>query len=276
MKTCTTVAETRIALAGAPRPVGFFPTMGALHEGHAQVMRRCRAECATAVASVFVNPTQFGPGEDLARYPRDLAADQRLLGEIGVDLLFAPSGAEMYPEGFEASIDIGSLATVYEGAARPGHFAGVCTVVLKLFHIVAPSRAYFSWKDAQQLAVLRKMVRDLDLDLEIVPAETVRDEDGLAMSSRNAYLSAKERTRALGLSRGLFRGRALWQAGERDPAPLVEAARDPALDYDYLACVDPETFADPVAGRPALLVAAVRVGGTRLIDSVFLDLGRSA
>ncbi|MHC4971249.1 MAG: pantoate--beta-alanine ligase [Planctomycetota bacterium] len=276
MKTCTTVAETRIALAGAPRPVGFFPTMGALHAGHAEVMRRCRAECATAVASVFVNPTQFGPGEDLARYPRDLDSDARLLAEIGVDLLFAPPAAEMYPEGPGATIDIGPLATVYEGASRPGHFGGVCTVVLKLFHIVAPNRAYFARKDAQQLAVIRRMVRDLDVDIEIVAAETVRDADGLALSSRNAYLGPDDRARAVGLSRGLFRGRSAWQGGERDPARLVEEARDPALDYDYLACVDPETFAAPAPGGPALLIAAVRVGGTRLIDNVFLDLGPSA
>ncbi len=270
MKTCTTVAEARIALAGAPRPVGFFPTMGALHAGHAEVMRRCRAECATAVASVFLNPTQFGPGEDLARYPRDLAADQRLLEEIGVDLLFAPAVEEMYPAGFRASIDIGPLATVYEGAVRPGHFAGVCTVVLKLFHIVAPNRAYFAWKDAQQLAVLRKMVRDLDVDVEIVPAETVRDSDGLALSSRNAYLSPEGRARALGLSLGLFRGRDAWDGGERDPGRLVDLAREEGLDYDYLACVDPETFAAPAPGGPALLIGAVRVGGTRLIDNVLL------
>jgi pantoate--beta-alanine ligase len=276
VRTCTTVAETRIALAGAPRPLGFFPTMGALHEGHAAVMRRCREECATAVASVFVNPTQFGPGEDLARYPRDLAADERLLGDIGVDLLFAPPSDEMYPEGFVASVDIGPLATVYEGAARPGHFRGVCTVVLKLLHIVAPDRAYFAWKDAQQLAVIRRMVRDLDLPTEIVPARTVRDADGLALSSRNAYLGREDRARALGLARGLSRGRSAWQAGERDPDRLVEVARDPALDYDYLACVDPETFAAPPPAGPALLIAAVRVGGTRLIDNVFLDAGRSA
>jgi len=276
VKTCTTVAETRIALAGAPRPVGFFPTMGALHDGHATVMRRCRAECATAVASVFVNPTQFGPAEDLAKYPRDLAADERLLSGIGVDLLFAPSAREMYPDGPGATIDIGPLATLYEGASRPGHFAGVCTVVLKLFHIVAPNRAYFARKDAQQLAVIRRMARDLDVDLEIVAAETVRDADGLALSSRNAHLGPEDRARAVGLSHGLFRGRSAWEAGERDPARLVEAARDPALDYDYLACVDPATLAAPGPAGPALLIAAVRVGGIRLIDNVFLDLGERA
>jgi pantoate--beta-alanine ligase len=234
-------------------------------------MRRCRAECATTVASVFVNPTQFGPREDLERYPRDLAADRRQLEEIGVDVLFAPGAETLYPEGFAASVDVGPLGTVYEGAQRPGHFNGVGTVVLKLFHIVQPNRAYFAWKDAQQLAIVRKLVRDLDLDLEIVPAETERDEDGLALSSRNAYLDRDQRVRALGLSWGLFRGRSAWQQGERDPATLVELARDPALDYDYLACVDPETFEEPAAQGPALLIAAVRVGGTRLIDSVYLE-----
>jgi pantoate--beta-alanine ligase len=228
------------------------------------------------VASVFVNPTQFGPGEDLARYPRDLAADERLLSGIGVDLLFAPSAAEMYPEGPAATIDIGTLATLYEGASRPGHFGGVCTVVLKLFHIVAPNRAYFARKDAQQLAVIRRMVRDLDVDLEIVAAETVRDADGLALSSRNTFLGPEDRAKAVGLSRGLFRGRSAWERGERDPERLVGAARDPALDYDYLACVDPETFAAPGPDGTALLIAAVRVGGIRLIDNVFLDLGKRA
>jgi len=276
VRTCTTVAETRIALAGAPRPVGFFPTMGALHEGHAAVMRRCRAECATAVASVFVNPAQFGPHEDLAHYPRDFAADERVLRGIGVDLLFAPSAREMYPDGFAATVDVGPLATLYEGASRPGHFGGVCTVVLKLFHIVAPNRAYFARKDAQQLAVIRKLVHDLDLDIEIVPAQTVRDPDGLALSSRNAYLGPEDRARALGLSRGLSRGRSAWQEGERDPVRLLEAARDPGLGYDYLACVDPESFAAPAPDGPALLIAAVRVGGIRLIDNVLLDAGRRA
>jgi pantoate--beta-alanine ligase len=244
--------------------------MGALHEGHATLVRRCRDECGTVVASVFVNPLQFGPKEDFARYPRDLAKDARLLGSLGTDALFAPEAAELYPAGFGTAVDVGSLATVFEGKVRPGHFAGVCTVVLKLFHAVAPDRAYFGRKDAQQLAVLTRMTRDLDLPVAIVAVDTVRDPDGLALSSRNAYLSPEERRRALGLHAGLRRAREAWDRGERDPDRLAEAARDPGLDYDYLACVDPGTFRAPRAEGPALLVAAVRVGKTRLIDNVEL------
>jgi len=257
-------------LAGAPRPVGFVPTMGALHDGHAELLRRCRAECPTVVASIFVNPLQFGANEDLSRYPRDLRKDQRLLEREGTDVLFAPEAGDLYPEGFSASVDIGPLASVYEGAVRPGHFAGVCTVVLKLFHIVRPDVAYFGQKDAQQLAVIRKMVRDLDLDVGIEAVPIVRAKDGLALSSRNAYLSPEERGEALGLSRGLLRARALFEKGERSPDRLVEAAREKALAYDYLAAVDPATFGAPAPGAPLLLVAVARVGGTRLLDNVLL------
>ena len=259
-----------MALAGAPRPVGFVATMGALHEGHAELVRRCRAACATVVASVFVNPLQFGPSEDLARYPRDLGKDRRLLEQHGCNVLFAPAAEDVYPDGFSASIDIGALATVYEGAVRPGHFAGVCTVVLKLFHIVKPDVAYFGRKDAQQLAVLRKLVKDLDLDIAIEAVETVRAPDGLALSSRNAYLSPAEREQGLGLSRGLSRARSLWEKGERDPVRLVGAARERGLSYDYLAAVDPDGFGPPGAGGPILVVAAARVGSTRLLDNVLL------
>lgn len=270
MRTYVTVPELRVALAGAPRPVGFVPTMGALHEGHAELVRRCRDRCATVVASVFVNPLQFGPNEDLAKYPRDLAKDQRLLEREGCQALFAPSPAELYPEGFAARVEIGPLASVFEGAVRPGHFAGVCTVVLKLFHAVKPDVAFFGRKDAQQLAVIRKLVRDLDLDVAIEPVETVRAEDGLALSSRNAYLSPEEREEALGISRGLFRARALFGKGERAKERLLEAAREKGLSYDYLAAVDPDTFGDPAPGAPLLLIAAARVGKTRLLDNILL------
>ncbi|MCK6460725.1 MAG: pantoate--beta-alanine ligase [Planctomycetes bacterium] len=270
MRTYATVPELRVALAGAPRPVGFVPTMGALHEGHAELVRRCRAACGTVVASIFVNPLQFGPSEDLARYPRDLAKDQRLLEREGTDVLFAPEPAELYPDGFAARVDIGPLATVYEGAIRPGHFAGVCTVVLKLFHIVKPDVAFFGRKDAQQLAVIRKLARDLDLDVAIEPVDTVRAEDGLALSSRNAYLSPGERGEGLGISRGLFRARALFEKGERSAKRLVEAAREKGLAYDYLEAVDPDTFGPPAPGAPLLLVAAARVGKTRLLDNILL------
>jgi pantoate--beta-alanine ligase len=270
LRTYATIPELRVALAGAPRPVGFVPTMGALHEGHAELLRRCRAACATVVSSVFVNPMQFGPSEDLAKYPRDLPKDQRLLEREGCQVLFAPEARELYPDGFSAKVDIGPLATVFEGAIRPGHFAGVCTVVLKLFHIVKPDVAFFGQKDAQQLAVIRKLVRDLDLDVAIEAVPTVRAEDGLALSSRNAYLSPAEREQAPGISKGLFRARTLFEKGERATSRLVEAARDKALAYDYLVAVDPDTFGDPAPGAPLLLVAAARVGRTRLLDNILL------
>jgi len=244
--------------------------MGALHDGHAALVRRCREECATTVASIFVNPMQFGPGEDLDRYPRPFEADRARLAELGCDVLFAPAPEEMVRAGEATSIEPGPLAARFKGAERPGHSSGVCTIVMKLFHVVRPDRAYFGRKDAQQLAIVTAMARDLDLDLEIVPVDTVRDPDGLALSSRNAYLSPEERVLALGLSRGLFRARDRWGAGERDPARLVAAAREPGLAYDYLECVDPLTFAPPPPGGPALLVAAVRVGRTRLLDNCLL------
>jgi pantoate--beta-alanine ligase len=222
------------------------------------------------VASVFVNPKQFGPAEDLGRYPRDLERDAELLSGLGTDVLFHPSAESMYPEGFVAEVRAGPLATVLEGKERPGHFDGVCTVVLKLLHIIGPDRAYFGWKDAQQLAVLRRMVRDLDLPVEIVPVETVRDADGLALSSRNAYLGPAQRALALGLWEGLRRAREAWEAGEGDLDRIEAAARTPGLDYDYAVCVDPETFDRPGPRGPARIVAAVRVGGTRLIDNVAL------
>ena len=267
MKTCASVAETRLALAGAPRPLGFVPTLGALHDGHAALVRRCREECATVVASVFLNPLQFEEIEDLERYPGDFEADRDLLASLGTDLLFAPPPAEIYPPGFSARIDIGPLGACYEGEVRPGHFAGVCTVVLKLFHIVLPDRVYFGRKDAQQIAVIGQLVRDLDLGLTVVPVETVRDRDGLALSSRNARLSPEERELALGLSRGLFRAQEAWARGERE---VVDLARDPELEYEYLARVDPDSFGPPAAAGPSLLIAAVRVGSTRLIDNVSL------
>jgi pantoate--beta-alanine ligase len=270
LRTFASIPELRVALAGAPRPVGFVPTMGALHDGHAELVRRCRAACPTVVASVFVNPLQFGPNEDLARYPRDLEKDRRLLEQHGCNVLFAPRAEDIYPDGFSTAIEIGPLATVYEGAVRPGHFAGVCTVVLKLLHIVKPDVTYFGRKDAQQLAVLTKLVKDLDVDVSIEAVETVRAPDGLALSSRNAYLSPAEREQGLGLSRGLFRARTLFEKGERAPARLAETAREPGLSYDYLAAVDPMTFGPPGPRSPLLLVAAARVGRTRLLDNVLL------
>ena len=251
---------------------GFVPTMGALHEGHLSLVRRARKASKCVVVSIFVNPLQFGPAEDLDRYPRQEEKNLALLREEGVDFAFLPAAEDFYPPGFETRVVPGSVAEPLEGAFRPGHFAGVCTVVLKLFHLVGPHAAWFGAKDAQQLAVIRRMARDLSLPVRIEVGPTVREPDGLALSSRNRYLSPQERERALSLPRGLFAARRAHGGGERSGAVLVETARrelDPALEVDYLEIRDPHTFrpvADPV--EEGLLLAAVRVGATRLIDNV--------
>jgi pantoate--beta-alanine ligase len=235
--------------------VGLVATMGALHNGHRALLRRARAECDEVVMSLFVNPAQFGPGEDFDRYPRDEVRDRAVAAEEGVDRVYAPTVAEMYPEGFSTTVSVGSLGSIFEGAHRPGHFDGVATVVLKLFNVVRPDVAYFGQKDAQQLAVIRRMTADLGLGVEIRAVETVREDDGLALSSRNAYLSPDERRRAATLHRAL--------AG-RDPG-LVEG------DVDYLAVVDADTFAE-VEPRPgALVIGAARFGSTRLIDNIRIE-----
>jgi len=271
MKRVASVADLREVRAALPRPVGFVPTLGALHAGHAANVRRAREECASVVASVFVNPTQFNDAGDLAGYPRDLEADARLLEDCGCDVLFAPEPAEVYPDGFAIEMDAGPLATLFEGAHRPGHFGGVCVVVTKLFHMVSPDRAYFGRKDAQQLAVIRQLVRDLDFDVTIVPVETVREPDGLALSSRNVRLTPTGRIHALGISAGLFRARDAWDNGERDPERLAATTRAAGLDYDYCACVDPDTFGPMRSGGPALLIVAATIDRVRLIDSVQLS-----
>ena len=265
MKICKSVVDLRVALAGAPRPVGFVPTMGALHDGHASLVRRCRDECASVVASVYVNELQFDRRRDLDRYPRVLEDDCAILESLGANVVFAPDA--LYGDGHTTHVECDRLADVYEGAHRPGHFRGVCTVVLKLFHIVNPDRAYFGEKDAQQLAVIRAMVSDLDLAVAIVACETVRDADGLALSSRNAFLPPAQLTLARGISRGLFAAREAWAGGERDPERLCAVGRSDGIDYDYLACVDPETFQPP----GPLMIAAARFGETRLIDNLRLD-----
>ena len=235
--------------------LGLVPTMGALHAGHRALLRRARAECDEVVMSLFVNPAQFGPGEDFDRYPRDEARDRAIAAAEGVDRVFAPTVAEMYPDGFSTTVSVGALGTVFEGAYRPGHFDGVATVVLKLFAAVRPDAAYFGEKDAQQLAVIRRMTADLGLGVEIRAVETVREDDGLALSSRNAYLSPDERRRAPSLHRAL---------AARD-ADLVEG------DVDYVAVVDPDTFAE-VDPRPgALVIGAARFGSTRLIDTIRIE-----
>ena len=235
--------------------VGLVPTMGALHAGHRALLRAARGENDRVVMSLFVNPTQFVEGEDFERYPRDEGRDREIAAEEGVDEVLAPAVEDMYPSGFATAIDVGPLGSRFEGAFRPGHFAGVATVVMKLLQRVRPSAAYFGQKDAQQLAVVRRMVRDLDVPVDIRSVSTVRDPDGLALASRNAYLSAAERARAASLYRALV---------ARDPS-LVEG------ELDYLAVVDPDTF-DKVDPRPgALVIGAARFGGTRLIDNIVLE-----
>jgi pantoate--beta-alanine ligase len=272
------VVETpSAALAAArrlPAPLGFVPTMGALHAGHLSLVERAARENASVAASIFVNPLQFGANEDFARYPRAFERDAALFEEAGVALLYAPSPATMYPPGFAVRIDPGPAANGFEGAARPGHFAGVATVVVKLLNALQPARLYLGQKDAQQVAVLRAVVRDLDLPVEVVVAPTWRESDGLALSSRNVYLSDEHRAAAPSLYRALDAvGRAIRE-GERDCAAAVRAGAalvESPLELEYLAVVDPDSFAPleaPADG--ALVVIAARAGATRLIDNAFV------
>ena len=277
MRTVTTIAAARAELdaaRAAGRTVGFVPTMGYLHDGHASLMRQARGETDLVVASIFVNPLQFGAGEDLDAYPRDLDRDTALSAAAGVDLLFTPTAAEMYPTPVLTTVHVAQVSAPLEGASRPTHFAGVATVVAKLFSIVGPCRAYFGAKDFQQVAVVRRMVHDLSMPVEVVACPTRREADGLAMSSRNVYLSADERTAAPVLYRALRAGAAAIGAGERDPAAvrslmaqIIEA--EPLAGLDYTAVVDADSFTvpEPLAGNLRLL-AAVRFGRARLIDNV--------
>jgi len=260
-----TTADVRDALGGGrDGTVGLVPTMGALHAGHASLLQAARAECDTVVASVFVNPAQFAPAEDLDRYPRDEAADLGALEDAGVDVAFLPAPQAIYPPGYQTWVDVTEVGRGLEGDARPGHFRGVATVCLRLFLIVEPDRAYFGQKDAQQAAVVERLVRDLELPLAIRVLPIVRDADGLALSSRNAYLSADERRAALGLPRALDAGERAWLVG-RDAAEAAreELAAEPGLVADYVEVAEWD-------GR-RVLAAAVRVGGTRLIDNVVLE-----
>ena len=256
--------------------IGLVPTMGALHQGHASLIRAARAECGYVAVSLFVNPAQFGPGEDLARYPRPLENDLAVCRREGADLVFAPAAAEMYPEGFATTVRIAGLSEKMCGAFRPGHFDGVCTVVAKLLAIVQPDAAYFGEKDAQQLAIVRRMAADLDLPVQVRGCPLVREPDGLAMSSRNAYLSPEERQRALAISAALAEARKAIESGERDAAAVadmlrrrLQAAR--GVELQYVAVVDPDTLADLARIADKVLVAvAAKVGATRLIDNVLL------
>jgi pantoate--beta-alanine ligase len=258
VKTLRTIRELRAGLDHSRR-VGLVPTMGAFHVGHLSLFHAARSECEVVVVSLFVNPTQFGAGEDLDRYPRDEVRDTRLAEEAGVDLLFAPTVAELYPEGFGTWVEVEDTGA--EGAARPLHFRGVATVCLKLFNIVRPDFAYFGQKDAMQATVLRRMIRDLDLELELRVLPTVRDPDGLALSSRNEHLSPEERTRALALPRALEAGRSAHLRGS-DPVAAAKAALN-GLEPDYVELLDLDDV--------TVLATAAHIGSTRLIDNILLE-----
>jgi pantoate--beta-alanine ligase len=277
MQVVTTVAEMRRLRAQMAGSVGLVPTMGYLHEGHLSLVRHARAENEHLVVTIFVNPTQFGPEEDYQRYPRDPERDLRLLAQEGTDAVFMPGVEEMYPSGFDAWVEVGeSLTGRLEGASRPGHFRGVTTVVAKLLNIVQAQRAYFGQKDGQQLAVIRKMAADLNMGVEIVAVPTVREPDGLAMSSRNTYLSPEERRAATVLWRALCRARELFDGGERRAEVIREGMRDvlasePLASVEYVSVADAETLAElETVDRPAMVSLAVRIGSTRLIDNIVL------
>ena len=257
--------------------IGFVPTMGYLHEGNLSLVDRARSETDALVASIFVNPTQFGPHEDLARYPRDPEADTRKLREAGVHVLFMPDAGEIYPPGFQTYVNVENVSGPLCGASRPRHFRGVATVVLKLFNIVQPTAAYFGMKDFQQLQVIKTMLRDLDLDVRVVACPTVRETDGLAMSSRNSYLSPEERKQALCLYHALREAEALFKRGEKAASRYVDVmnariGREPDAVVDYVSLVDPETLHDLTTVEDSCLAAlAVRIGRTRLIDNMLLE-----
>ena len=273
MQVVRTRADLRAVLAGARRPVGLVPTMGWLHAGHVSLVERARAESATVVMSIFVNPRQFGEARDFEQYPRNEARDLAMAEAAGVDVVFAPGVEEVYPPGFDTVVSVGAIARPLEGAARPGHFDGVATVVAILFALVGAERAYFGAKDYQQVAVIRRMALDLALPTEVVPCPTVREPDGLALSSRNARLSADGRARAAVLHRALTAGGDRIRAGERSADAVREALarvldEEPAASVDYVSAADPDTLAElrEIDGR-ALLSLAVRIEGVRLIDN---------
>jgi pantoate--beta-alanine ligase len=276
MQTVTTLSELRAARAKLPGPVGLVPTMGYLHEGHISLARKAREECASVVTSIFVNPTQFAPTEDLAKYPRNLPRDLALLEAAGVDLVWTPTPEVMYPPGFQTWVEVEHLTKGLEGAVRPTHFRGVTTVVAKLFHAVQPDKAYFGQKDAQQAAVIRQMVKDLNFPLDIVVCPIVREADGLAMSSRNVYLNPEERKAATVLSRALNAAKAAYEQGERKAESLRRIMKEvieaePLARLQYVSCADYETLEEleTVRGK-ALLSMAVYFGKTRLIDNFVL------
>ena len=274
MKIVRTITETRESLSTADRPVGFVPTMGALHQGHLSLVRAARERAATVVISIFVNPLQFGPNEDFARYPRSEEVDLEAAKSAGADIVFVPSVDEMYPRERATTVCVGDIGEPFEGTVRPGHFDGVATVVTKLLGIVGPELVLFGRKDGQQLAVVRRVVADLSIPTEVIGCDTVRENDGLALSSRNRYLSGPDRARAVALWRALQEGAAALREG--DGLESVEKRMRVVLErdtdsVDYTAVVDPDTFQRPEPGRPRLLIVAARVGETRLIDNLLME-----
>jgi pantoate--beta-alanine ligase len=279
MKTITSLSDMRSLAASLRREgktIGFVPTMGFLHEGHLSLIRRAREECDIVVVSIFVNPTQFGPNEDFERYPRDAEGDRKKCGSAGVDIIFMPEAKEMYPEKPTVFITVEGLSNILEGAIRPGHFRGVATVVAKLFNTVKPHKAFFGQKDFQQCVVIKRMVKGLNMDVEVVVLPIVRETEGLAMSSRNSYLNADERRAATVLYRALTAARDLFIAGAKEPEKLKQKMRavlltEHGVGIDYVEVSDPETLAplDTAGGNMVLLVAA-RVGKTRLIDNLLI------
>ncbi len=277
MKAVETIAEMRRLREKLAGPVGFVPTMGYLHEGHLSLVRQAKKENPSVVVSIFVNPTQFGPQEDLKSYPRDTERDLALLEKEGTDIVFMPSAAEMYPARFSSWVEVGEITRRLEGASRPTHFRGVTTVCAKLFNIVQPTKAYFGQKDAQQLIVIKKMVADLDMNLEIVACPTVREPDGLAMSSRNTYLNPEERKAATVLYQTLTLAKQLWSQGEKDAERIRQQMtaliqKQPLAKIDYASTADTETLDElDTISPPALVSMAVRIGKTRLIDNIVLS-----
>ena len=276
MQVINTIAEMRKLRRQLSEPVGFVPTMGYFHEGHLSLVRQARKENPTVVVSIFVNPTQFGPDEDFQDYPRDLNRDLELLEREKVDIVFVPSEEEMYPRDFNSWVDVEKVTERLEGASRPGHFRGVATVCTKLFNIIQPARAYFGQKDVQQAVVIKKMVADLNMNLEIIIMPTVRESNGLAMSSRNTYLNPEERQAATVLFKALSLARELWHGGEKDAdkiryqmTSLIQ--KEPLAKIDYVGIADANTLEElKKIDRPAIVFLAIRIGKTRLIDNVIL------
>ena len=277
MEVIKTIAEMQRLRPSLAEPLGFVPTMGFLHQGHLALIRQAKEGNASVAVSIFVNPTQFAPGEDYERYPRDIQNDLAELEKIGIDVVFTPSRSEMYPHGFSSRVEVDRLTSRLEGAARPGHFSGVTTIVARLFNIIRPTRAYFGQKDAQQVAVIKKMVSDLNMDTKIISLPTVREPDGLAMSSRNSYLNPKERQAALILYQSLMLAKKLYRQGEEDAAKLrgemVRFIRkEPLATIDYVAITDALTLEELESVKPPALVSlAVKIGETRLIDNIVLE-----